>query len=323
MVNFRFHIVSLVAVFLALGVGVLMGSTVIDQATIDVLERNQGRLERRIESRDARIGELARQVEQWESFSGQAQAELLAGRLASVPVLVVTVEGVDEDLVRQVHEWLDRAGADDRGTLELSARFALAGQDDLDRLSAAAGILGRRPDAVRPVALARLATALASGPGAGPPSAAPAESTEPPPGAMLAALRDAGFLRHQPPAGVTLDVASLPRADTRVVVVSGPGARVPDDVLAVPLVRDMIRTDFLSVVAIEPGGPPDHPRPPSLVPALRADDELSARVSTVDNAATFMGQVATVLALEDLASSTRGHYGTGPGADRLVPAPNA
>ena len=37
MINLRYHVVSLVAVFLALGVGVLMGSTVIDRVTVDQL----------------------------------------------------------------------------------------------------------------------------------------------------------------------------------------------------------------------------------------------------------------------------------------------
>ena len=33
MINFRFHLVSLIAVFLALALGVVMGATVIDRAT--------------------------------------------------------------------------------------------------------------------------------------------------------------------------------------------------------------------------------------------------------------------------------------------------
>ena len=37
MINFRFHLISLVAVFLALGVGVAMGASFIDRATVDSL----------------------------------------------------------------------------------------------------------------------------------------------------------------------------------------------------------------------------------------------------------------------------------------------
>ena len=38
MINFRFHLVSLVAVFLALGLGILVGSTVIDQGIVNRLD---------------------------------------------------------------------------------------------------------------------------------------------------------------------------------------------------------------------------------------------------------------------------------------------
>ena len=37
MINFRFHIASLVAVFLALALGVVMGSTVVDRAIVESL----------------------------------------------------------------------------------------------------------------------------------------------------------------------------------------------------------------------------------------------------------------------------------------------
>jgi len=40
MINFRFHLVSLIAVFLALGLGILVGSTVVDQVIVDRLDRS-------------------------------------------------------------------------------------------------------------------------------------------------------------------------------------------------------------------------------------------------------------------------------------------
>ena len=38
MINFRFHIVSLIAVFLAVGLGILVGSTVVDQKIVNRLD---------------------------------------------------------------------------------------------------------------------------------------------------------------------------------------------------------------------------------------------------------------------------------------------
>ncbi|MBV9664035.1 MAG: copper transporter, partial [Actinobacteria bacterium] len=37
MINFRYHLVSLTAVFLALAIGIAMGATVVDQATVKLL----------------------------------------------------------------------------------------------------------------------------------------------------------------------------------------------------------------------------------------------------------------------------------------------
>ena len=39
MINFRFHLVSLIAVFLALAVGIVMGYGVLGQPTVDTLQR--------------------------------------------------------------------------------------------------------------------------------------------------------------------------------------------------------------------------------------------------------------------------------------------
>jgi len=56
---------------------------------------------------------------------------------------------------------------------------------------------------------------------------------------------------------------------------------------------------------------------------LLRGDIASARLSTVDNLESAMGQTAVVLALEDLGVPRFGHYGVGPGAQRVLPAPAA
>ena len=41
MISFRFHVVSITAVFLAIAIGVVVGSTYVDRAIVDTL-RNRG-----------------------------------------------------------------------------------------------------------------------------------------------------------------------------------------------------------------------------------------------------------------------------------------
>src|SRR5437867_11961296 len=97
MVNFRFHIISLVAVFLALGIGVLMGSTVVDQATVKGLRNNLASFKHQRDAEKDRARTLADDLSRWDKFAEQARDQLLPGRLAGVPVLVVAVQGVAHD----------------------------------------------------------------------------------------------------------------------------------------------------------------------------------------------------------------------------------
>ncbi|MDP8986792.1 MAG: copper transporter, partial [Actinomycetota bacterium] len=75
-------------------------------------------------------------------------------------------------------------------------------------------------------------------------------------------------------------------------------------------------------LAVEALGPPggDGEDETGFTEALRADDALSARLSTVNNVDTFAGRLAAVLAIRDLAEGRTGHYGRG--AQRLIPAPS-
>jgi hypothetical protein len=58
MINLRYHIVSLTAVFLAIGIGLTLGSTFLDRATVDNLQGQLESLETRLQERDEQIDEL-------------------------------------------------------------------------------------------------------------------------------------------------------------------------------------------------------------------------------------------------------------------------
>ena len=59
MINFRFHLVSLVAVFLALGLGILVGSTVVDQKIVDRLDSEINSVRKENSERKAANKQLA------------------------------------------------------------------------------------------------------------------------------------------------------------------------------------------------------------------------------------------------------------------------
>jgi hypothetical protein len=306
MVNLRYHVVSLVAVFLALGIGVLMGATVIDRVTVDQLRKRLDSVAASVRQTRKENDRLTGQVRTWERFADQGRDQLLQGRLKGVPVLVLGVVGVDRKPVDELRRQLSDAQADVEGTLWLTPKMRLDNQGDADTAASTLGIPPDKPDVVRPQVVARLAAALDGGAaGAG----------------VLPALRQAGFLGYDPPPAsssttTTLDANLIPVPGTRLVVISGAGAQVDDDQVTTPLLSQMATA--MPLVAAEAGQDTPGGRD-VFVGFVRRDPQLTARVSTVDNLETFIGQTATILAVADLAQGQLGQFGVGPGAQRLLP----
>ena len=312
MINLRYHIVSLVAVFLALGLGIVMGSTVIDRVTVDALSNQLEDVRRSVGDTRAELGRLGDQVAHGQAFAETTRDELLRGHLRSIPVMVVAVAGVDRRPVDDLRQALVGAQAVVQGTIWFTPKMRLAGEGDVRALATALDLPVDRPEVVRRQALARVATAR---------DGAAADASP------LAALQAAGFVTYEGPpaptstlASLPASLASLPLANTRYIVVSGAGAEVGDDIVAVPLVQAMAQASG-RVVAAESGVDTEGGR--AVFVGLLRGDVVSSRVSTVDNLESPMGQTAAVLALEDLGVPQYGHYGVGPGAQRILPAPAA
>ena len=123
MINLRYHIVSITAVFLALGIGAALGGTFLDKYTVDVLDRNIRSAEERIKTTNAENARLERDISEArardESLVRVGGTDLLAGHLTDVPVVVITAPGVGSEVLSNLRLSLDQSGADLRGTLEL------------------------------------------------------------------------------------------------------------------------------------------------------------------------------------------------------------
>ncbi|HSP03885.1 MAG TPA: copper transporter [Acidimicrobiales bacterium] len=139
MINLRYHIVSLTAVFLAIGIGLTLGSTFLDRATVENLNGQLENLETRLGERDERIGVLEDELTEAEALQNALDEQgsgLLAGRLDEVPVVVVASSGVDQADVDGAVESLQTAGADVQGEWWMTERLLLADQADIDDLAA-------------------------------------------------------------------------------------------------------------------------------------------------------------------------------------------
>jgi hypothetical protein len=334
-INLRYHIISITAVFLALGIGLTLGTSFLDRVTVDNLESQLGEVEREVRRTEAENRDLDRRVGAFEThdadLAAQLAEQLFAGQLAGVPVLVVTTQGTDEELVADAVRALSGSGAQLAGTWRLTDRWSLGEDGDVDTLAALLDLETRDVDRLRRNAAIQLSRLLAA-------SAAPVlegEGTGSPPPAeppLVAGLVQAGFVEYLPVPGVSDSRVLLPGAAARYLVVSG---RPRDDSaqgFAVRLLEELAADSVAPAVAAQgatdlpddaAGDPPsEDERRTSFVGAIRDGELDRGRITTVDNLDTAAGQSAVVLALRTLVSGPVGHYGVATGATRLLPAPS-
>ena len=86
MIDFRYHLVSLIAVFLAVALGIVIGTTQLNQPILNDIENQVTELEQDKRSLEDRTQELQTQVDTADSFQ-EAVAPALVGCLARVAVV--------------------------------------------------------------------------------------------------------------------------------------------------------------------------------------------------------------------------------------------
>ncbi|HEX5616270.1 MAG TPA: copper transporter [Acidimicrobiia bacterium] len=333
MINFRFHLISLIAVFLALTVGIVVGSTVVDQAIVDGLRATVDRVEAKADDTARENEALSDERDQMRALVDELAPHTVADHLLGVRVVLVAQRGVDGGVVDALREWLRSAGALAPAVVWLDGSWTL---DDDEAVARMQEVTGSAADAgaVRTLALDLLAERLADSPSAGgttDPSGPTTTSTpsttapESPAAAddILVALVDAGFVDVE---GIDADaLGRYPGGPTNAVLVGGPTAESPADVL-LSLARGFQRADVATIVSevFEDGTDEqgaERVRGASLA-GIRDDDALAATIATVDNGELTEGAIAIVLALEALDNGTVGHYGYGDGAERVLPEPS-
>lgn len=164
MINFRFHLVSLVAVFLALGVGVAMGASFIDRATVDTMRDRVDQLEQRYRDRGVEIDDLRDELRQLDE-TGAALVEegspWIAGRLEDRDVVVITPGATPEAELETAWAPLNAAGANRSGTIRLTEAIELREEHEIDAAREVLGVTTGSQAALRSRLIEQLADALA------------------------------------------------------------------------------------------------------------------------------------------------------------------
>jgi hypothetical protein len=126
-IKLRTHIISLTAVFLALGIGLVLGSTFLDRTFVDALDAQVRRLNDRVDQRTEEVEALNRVIDEQtlteEAAADAGYEQLLAGQLTDAQVVVLANRGIDEDQVNRTVEVLQAADAEVPAVVWLTDRW--------------------------------------------------------------------------------------------------------------------------------------------------------------------------------------------------------
>ena len=305
MIDFRYHLVSIIAVFLALAVGLAVGSTALTGTAEQALTAAQHRLTSQNKALTKQNGNLQKQVAGDQAFAEANSARLLAGLLTGEHVVLIAAPGADNAVTSGLTTALREAGATVTGQVNLLSPFTTTSGQTEAQLSQLAQNLANNaglaltavPDstvsAQQEAARVLAAGLLASG------ASLPSSASQ----SILTGFTGSGFISvaSGAPASVPANLAVL-------VTPSGP-----------PPQQGM--SDVLMAVAAElkaAGGATVMAGAVSSIgsgSAITAENDAGPAVSTVDNADTEIGQILVVQALRFLLDGKApAAYGAQPAA---------
>lgn len=302
MISLRNHIVTIVAVFLALAIGLLAGSAYVEPGLVDQLQEQTNDLTGELRDREQQLAETRSEMDDVDAFVDAALPYLTLNRLLGEDVIVLAQEGVEDSVLGEAQRSLLDAGAN--VVAVISARGDIASQDPdaQARLAEALGAAVATPEELPAIAARAIALRLANGS-----DNADAEDD------LLVRLLSDGFLA---PVGSGLSEATLEQvgSDGQAVIVLGGGQdeepAVTPETFLVPLVEELIALR-VPVAAGESATTVT-----AFVESIRGTDGLV----TVDDLDLSIGGAALVLALDRLLITGQGGaYGIKDGAEVLPP----
>jgi hypothetical protein len=303
-ISFRYHVVSLVAVLLALAAGVALGGGPLSELGRSDEDATASADERNAELAD-RLDVAGRTDAFQDEFTEVLAPRLVGGSLTNRPVVVVTLPGADEKVVTSIEDLLDDAGASVAGEYAVLPRLLDASEKSLvNTMSSqlieslkAKSVAASAPTYDRIGGLVGRAIATEKDNG---------EEVDSPSQDILSSVKGADlFVTEQ--GGDT-------RGSLVVVVLGDEHADLGDTAGVVGGFLTGIASQSDGVVVAGSTQSADD----GLLGALRDDVTFSANVSSADSADTVAGRVAALMALSTDARGTTGHYGA-DGIDGAIP----
>jgi hypothetical protein len=314
-VDFRYHVVSIIAVFLALTVGIVLGTYALNGQVLKNLKHQVNQIRHDNDGLRNHVRSLEHQQGQDRAFVSAVDPLIIEQRLAKQRVVIIQAPGASNGLTKSINGIVALAGATVTATVKVSKSWTDPAQvpllDDLATQLVEPGVTLPSGTAYERAGLV-LATALLHHPPQAP--VGPSNSLTSADTTALAGLKTANLVSLSPshPAPATLAV---------FVAAGAPDQPTKDDQAAATALTALARGLDLAGGGTVVVGPANADAPAGLVAAVRADNDTKKVVSTVDDADTEPGLIRIVLALAAELRDTSGQYGIGPGANAAVPSP--
>jgi hypothetical protein len=310
-IDFRYHLVSLIAVFLAVALGIVIGTTALNQPILADIKHQVTALEKDKRSLEDRTQQLQSQVEGSDTFAEAVAPTLVSNTLTGKSVLLVlTTEDVPTDTVDRTTALIKQAGGTVSGTLTLQPQYSDPSkssslQNYVTGSGLPAGVTLPATDDAGKLVGGLLAKVLMIPPNGLAPDRAAISS-------VLAGLSALDVL--------TAEGDSVAPANYAVILTAGAftGSDAADR--NATLTKLATALDSAGSGAVVSGDIPSAAKN-GLIGVIRDDPALSAALSTVDNVGTAAGRVSTVLALVSEGDGTSGKYGVGQDTQPVPPVP--
>jgi hypothetical protein len=310
-INFRYHVVSLTAVFLALAIGLVVGTAALNGPAADALNDQVNGIGRQNQQLRDQVNHLKNEANTQEQFAAQAAPIILADKLRNRRVLVVALPAASK-YVKDVVETLQLGGAKVTAQIEIQDKFTAPTNNsqllDLATITRPVSVsdpASPNTDGVQ-TSTALLSAVLLDRPTGQ--TAIPEDQRR----TVLSAYTSGGWII----------ATGTPAGPAEAVVMLTGAPYVDNDATkrnaAVVNVVDQLARGGHLVVGSDAVGTDGN-----AVTAIRRDPALTKTISTVDNVATPQGRVVAALALAEQIAGGSGHYGIGDGAASLLPKPAA
>jgi hypothetical protein len=328
-IDFRYHLVSIVAVFLALAIGIVLGSTELQGTTYNFLDRTTAKLQGEYNQTRGQLATAQAQANEGESYAQTVEPAVLRDLLPGQQLLIVTEPGASSAAVAGISAAAADADATVTGQIALQPKFfdtSATTQDSLNQttldLDRSVNVPltdteGYQQQAAQLLAAEILVKSPAQPSDAASTNPSPTDSPSPPSSdaqSILDAYASSGFLNTT---GQPADQASLVVLVTPQTVPADGSADQLDQLL-VPLVSELAANSSATVVAGTQAGSGSG----SPMAVLRSNN-VANQVSTVDDADLYSGQTVVIQALAlMLRGGKAASYGfAANGASAVAPSP--